>query len=78
MTSGRCSDSLSVFAGGFSLEAVGAICLDGDESALELVQQLVASSLVVAEDLQGATRYRLLDTIRGVRGRTTRGGRRGR
>ncbi len=56
---------LSVFAGGFSLAAVAAICLDSDESrALELVQQLVASSLVVAQDLQGATRYGLLDTIR--------------
>ena len=56
---------LSVFAGGFSLAAVAAICLDGDETrALELVQQLVASSLVVAEDRQGSMRYRLLDTIR--------------
>ena len=56
---------LSVFAGGFSLAAVAAICLDADETrALELVQQLVASSLVVAEDLKGSTRYRLLDTIR--------------
>ena len=58
-------DRLSVFVGGFSLAAVAAICLDGDEErALELVQQLVACSLVVAQDLEGATRYRLLDTIR--------------
>ncbi len=58
-------DRLSVFVGGFSLAAVAAICLDGDEErALELVQQLVACSLVVAQDLEGTTRYRLLDTIR--------------
>jgi predicted ATPase/DNA-binding SARP family transcriptional activator len=57
-------EGLSVFAGGFSLAAVSAICLDGDEPrALELVEQLVACSLVVAADLEGATRYRLLDTI---------------
>ena len=56
---------LSVFSAGFSLAAVAAICLDGDETrALELVQQLVASSLVDAQDLKGATRYALLDTIR--------------
>ena len=58
-------DQLSVFAGGFSLAAVAAICVDGDEArALELVHQLVASSLVVAQDLEKATRYRLLETIR--------------
>ncbi len=56
---------LSVFAGGFSLAAAAAICLESDETrAMELVQQLVASSLVVAEDRQGSMRYRLLDTIR--------------
>jgi predicted ATPase len=56
---------LSVFAGGFSLASVAAICLDGDDTrALELVHRLVESSLVVAEELKGATRYRLLETIR--------------
>ncbi len=57
--------ALSVFAGGFSLAAVSPICLEGDETrALELVQRLVESSLVVAEDRKGSTRYRLLETIR--------------
>ena len=57
--------ALSVFAGGFSLESVAAVCLDGNEDrALELVHRLVESSLVVVEDRQGTTRYRLLETIR--------------
>jgi len=56
---------LSVFVGGFSLAAVAAVCLDGDDArALELIHSLVESSLVVAEDRRGATRYRLLETIR--------------
>jgi predicted ATPase/DNA-binding SARP family transcriptional activator len=56
---------LSVFAGGFSLAGAAAVCLDRDEThALELVGRLVESSLVVAEDRDGVTRYRLLETIR--------------
>jgi predicted ATPase/DNA-binding SARP family transcriptional activator len=56
---------LSVFAGGFNLDAVAAVCLYGDDAvALDRVARLVGSSLVVAEERQGATRYRLLETIR--------------
>ena len=56
---------LSVFAGGFTLQAVAAICLDGDDArALDLVGRLVESSLVVAESRRDVTRYRLLETIR--------------
>jgi predicted ATPase/DNA-binding SARP family transcriptional activator len=56
---------LSVFAGGFTLDAAAAVCLNGDDQrALELVGRLVESSLVVADDRAGATRYRLLETIR--------------
>ena len=70
---------LSVFAGGFSLAAVAAVCLDGDETrALELVQQLVASSLVVAQDLERSDALPAPRHDPGVRGRTTRRGRRGR
>jgi predicted ATPase/DNA-binding SARP family transcriptional activator len=57
--------ALSVFAGGFTLESVAAVCADLDVGrADELVSRLVESSLVVAETLGGATRYRLLETIR--------------
>jgi predicted ATPase/DNA-binding winged helix-turn-helix (wHTH) protein len=56
---------LSVFAGGFSLQAAAAVCLDGDEEqALELVQRLVDASLVVTEEREGEMRYRLLETVR--------------
>jgi predicted ATPase len=57
--------ALSVFAGGFSLAAVAAVCCGGDEAAaLDLVDQLASKSLVVAEPGPGGTRYRLLETIR--------------
>jgi predicted ATPase len=54
-----------VFAGGFTLRAVAAVCLDGDEErALTLVERLVEGSLVVAEARQSEMRYRLLETVR--------------
>ena len=56
---------LSVFAGGFTLGAAAAACLDADEErALQLVGRLVNTSLVVAEQYGGQTRYRLLETVR--------------
>jgi predicted ATPase len=56
---------LSVFSGGFTLAAVAAVCLDGDEDrALELVERLVDASLVVAVEHEGLIRYRLLETVR--------------
>jgi predicted ATPase/DNA-binding SARP family transcriptional activator len=57
--------ALSVFAGGFTLDSVAAICTDGDVArAEELVSRLVESSLVVAVTRNGAARYQLLETIR--------------
>jgi len=59
---------LSVFAGGWTLEAAEAVCTgDGIEQydVLDVLTQLVKKSLVVAEREQGQeTRYRLLETIR--------------
>src|SRR5205085_179704 len=56
-----------VFAGGATLEAAEAVCgghgIDPD-SVLELLANLVARSLLVAEDHGPGTRYRLLETIR--------------
>jgi predicted ATPase len=58
---------LSVFAGGFTLEAAESICA-GDElqrdDVLELLSRLVDKSLMVAQERDGAVRYRLLETIR--------------
>jgi predicted ATPase/class 3 adenylate cyclase len=64
---------LSVFAGGWSLEAAEAVCagqhLNGAEvegwEVLDLLARLVAKSLVVAETPdEGQVRYRLLENLR--------------
>jgi predicted ATPase/DNA-binding SARP family transcriptional activator len=59
---------LSVFAGGFTLEAVEAVCSQGMKQSdiLDLLGRLVDKSLVIVEagsEFSG-TRYRLLETIR--------------
>ncbi len=58
---------LSVFAGGFELEAAEAICASGGTDAvdvLDLLGSLVDKSLVVAERTAESVRYRLLETVR--------------
>jgi tetratricopeptide (TPR) repeat protein len=58
-------DRLSVFAGGFTLAAAAAVCLSGlDGGADDLVGRLVEASLIVPEERDGETRYRLLETVR--------------
>ena len=65
----RLFERLSVFAGGFTLDAVEAVCpgsgIDAAE-VLDLLSRLVERSLVLAEQQEdgGATRYRLLETMR--------------
>jgi len=59
---------LSVFAGGFTLDAAEAVCA-GDgltrDQILDLLAALVDKSLVVAgEDSRGRSRYTLLETLR--------------
>jgi predicted ATPase len=58
---------VAVFAGSCTLEAIEEIC-SGDpvevEAVMDLVTSLVARSLVIAEDGDLGTRYRLLETIR--------------
>ncbi len=54
-----------MFAGGFTLATMAAVCCSGDQAAaLDLVEQLAAKSLVIAERAATGTRYRLLETIR--------------
>jgi predicted ATPase/transcriptional regulator with XRE-family HTH domain/Tfp pilus assembly protein PilF len=58
---------LSVFAGGWTLEAAEAVCADDVVAAHEilgLLRQLVDKSLVVAEETPNGTRYRLLEILR--------------
>lgn len=58
---------LSVFSGGWSLEAageVGQVSRTADKSALDLLTLLVDKSLVMVETNRRAARYRLLETVR--------------
>ncbi|WP_329117129.1 ATP-binding protein [Streptomyces sp. NBC_01465] len=58
---------LSVFAGGFDLEAAEHICADGELDAYDIVDHLIAlvdKSIVIRREGEGDDRYRMLDTIR--------------
>ena len=58
---------LSVFAGGWTLEAAEAVTSSGDVGewqVLDYLAALVDKSLVQADDIGGSTRYSLLETIR--------------
>jgi predicted ATPase len=58
---------LSVFAGGWALEAAEQVCSDDSvdrQTVFDLLTSLVDKSLVVAEVRNTATRYTLLDTVR--------------
>ncbi len=60
--------TLSVFAGGFTLEAVEAVCAGGTlktASISELIARLASKSLLQIDDLpEPSCRYRLLETVR--------------
>ncbi|OBK76342.1 adenylate/guanylate cyclase domain-containing protein [Mycobacterium sp. 1164985.4] len=58
---------MAVFSGGFTLEAIEDVCSGGPvqpQAVLDLVTSLVTKSLVVAEEHEAGTRYRLLETLR--------------
>jgi len=62
---------VSVFLGGFSLEAVRAVCAPEELDGVALVEPLaglVSKSLVVADTTNGTGRYHLLETIRAYAG----------
>ena len=59
-------DQLSVFAGGWSMEAAQAVCNDAFRTPASLVQamkRLVDTSLIVVDE-HGNGRFRMLDTLR--------------
>ena len=63
----RVLETLAVFSGGFTLEAAEAVCpadASRETTILDAVERLVAKSLVIAEQQQTETHYRLLETIR--------------
>jgi predicted ATPase/class 3 adenylate cyclase/DNA-binding CsgD family transcriptional regulator len=58
---------LAVFMGGFDLDGAQSVCGGGDVERYQVLDQLallVDKSLVVADDIGGSTRYRLLETVR--------------
>ncbi len=58
---------LSVFAGGWSVDAAEAVCSDESlpcDQVLDLLTRLVEKSLVLLDDQSTAPRYRMLETIR--------------
>ena len=58
---------LSVFMGGWTLEAAEAICTDEgieEDEVLDLLTGLVDKSLVIVEDQNGEARYSFLETVR--------------
>ncbi|MEV5838285.1 LuxR C-terminal-related transcriptional regulator [Nocardia sp. NPDC052112] len=60
-------ERLSVFAGGFSLAAAEGVCAGTDlprERILDLIDHLVAQSILAPVPTDGPPRYRMLETIR--------------
>jgi predicted ATPase/class 3 adenylate cyclase/DNA-binding CsgD family transcriptional regulator len=58
---------LAVFVGGFDFDAAQVAAAGGDVQRHQVLDQLILlvdKSMVVAEDSQGRTRYRLLETVR--------------
>ena len=58
---------LSIFAGGFTLDTVAAVCAEGERDEIvivDLLSSLVGKSLVQVDMLGSDTRYRLLESTR--------------
>lgn len=58
---------LSVFIGGWTLEAAESVCSDealNGAGVLEILEQLINKSLVLMEEMRGEMRYRMLETMR--------------
>jgi predicted ATPase/class 3 adenylate cyclase len=66
-TEQRLLERLGVFAGGFDLESTKAICGTeplAPDNLPELLSSLVDKSLVMADDSESRSRYRMLETLR--------------
>ena len=57
-------DRMSVFAGGALLDALARVCGRDEYDTLDVVDRLVARSMVIAEQTALGTRYRQLETLR--------------
>jgi predicted ATPase len=55
---------MSVFAGGCDLAAFAAVCTDDTDSALDVLDELVRTSFVVADFSRSPSRYRMLEPVR--------------
>ncbi|MCP2293294.1 protein kinase domain-containing protein [Nocardia amikacinitolerans] len=57
---------LSVFAGGFDIDAVEPVCGAelGEEGALDALSSLVDKSIVIRQELDGVVRFRMFETVR--------------
>ena len=57
---------LTVFAGGFELDAAEGICSGGmtPEQVVDVVASLIDKSILLREETGGAARYRMLETLR--------------
>ncbi len=55
---------LSIFTGGWTLEAAEAICQVDEGDVLDLLEQLVNKSLVIPDQRESEVRYHMLETIR--------------
>jgi predicted ATPase len=61
----RVFSELSAFAGDFGLAQAAEVCSGGDQvTALDVIDQLAAKSLLTAQTMPGGTRYQMLETIR--------------
>lgn len=62
-----CFRRLSVFAGGFALDAAADVCAgepSEEDDVLDVLSSLIEKSLVITERHSGEARYRLLETMR--------------
>lgn len=60
----HCFDLLSVFCGGWTLEAAAAVSNTSEEKTLDRLRRLHERSLITANETQGEMRYRMLETLK--------------